>query len=62
MDFPYTTEARETPARAGNPIALWLLVAMIGIVLGGAALAASLTTDTRDFAARHGSVLATRAL
>jgi hypothetical protein len=37
-------------------------VALIGVVLGGAAIAASLTIDTRDFATRHGTVLETRAL
>lgn len=61
MDFPYPP-VESMPERARNPIALWLLLAMIGLVLGGAALAASFTTDTRDFAARHSPVLATRAL
>ena len=62
MDFPYSPEDAAVHRRARNPIALWLLVALIGCVLGAAALAASFATDTRDFAARHGSVLATRAL
>ena len=62
MDFPYPTPAPVTDVRARNPIALWLMVALIGLVLGGAALAASFTTDTREFATRHGPVLATRAL
>jgi hypothetical protein len=33
-----------------------MLAALIGLVLGAAAIAAALTTDTRDFAARHPSV------
>jgi hypothetical protein len=33
-----------------------MLAALIGIVLGSAAMAAALTTDTRDFAARHPAV------
>lgn len=48
--------------RRRGPVALWALLALIGLVLGGAALAAANVADTRDFAARHGSVLGTRAL
>ena len=48
--------------RAPKPAALWLLLALIGVVLGGAALAASLTTDTRDYASRHQSVLSARVI
>lgn len=61
MDFPYVP-ADPQERRSRGPIALWMLTALIGFVLAGAALAACFTTDTRDFAARHGSVLATRAL
>lgn len=61
MDFPYTPHDG-AERRARGPVALWLLFVLIGVVLGGAALVASLTTDTRDFAARHGSVLAPRLL
>ena len=54
------------PSECGQPVArpgaLWILAAVIGVVLGGAALAASLTTDTRDFAARHQSVLPARVI
>jgi hypothetical protein len=59
MQLPLTPP--ESP-RARGPVALWLLAVMIGLVLGAAALAAAFSTDTRDFAAKHHSVLATRAL
>jgi hypothetical protein len=42
--------------RPRGPVATWMLAALIGLVLGAAAIAAALTTDTRDFAARHPSV------
>ena len=48
--------------RRRGPVALWPLVAVIGIVLASAALGAALSTDTRDFAARHGSIPRTHAL
>jgi hypothetical protein len=62
VDFPYSRDGADYPRRPRKPVAAWLLVALIGVVLGGAAVAASLMTDTRDFATRHGTVLATRAL
>lgn len=63
MDYrlPLAPDDRELLRRARGPAPLWLLVLLIGLVLGGASLAAALTVDTRDFAARHGSVLAARA-
>jgi hypothetical protein len=39
-----------------TPVAAWMLVALIGVVLGVAVLGAALTTDTRTFAQRHASV------
>jgi hypothetical protein len=48
--------------RARGPFAPWLLATLIGVVLGVAAIAAALTTDTRDFAARHQGVHAGQAL
>lgn len=48
--------------RARGPISLWMLAALIGIVLGTAALAAAFTTDSRDFAARHQAVHGRHAL
>ena len=62
VDFPYPRDGADSAPRSRNPAAAWLLVVLIGVVLGGAAVAASLMTDTRDFATRHGTVLATRAL
>lgn len=62
MDYPLSANELAHAPRARGPVAIWFLVALIGIVLGGAALAAALTTDTRDFAARHASVLKSRAL
>ena len=49
-------------ARRRRPVSLWLLLAMIGFVLGAATIAAATTTDTRDFAARHGTVVPARIL
>ena len=64
MDFrlPLTPDDRHLRCRPPHgPRALWLLAAMIAIVLGTAAVASALTPDTRDFATKHGAVLATRA-
>ena len=63
MDFPFSPDDAALQRRAARkPFAAWIMLALIGVILGGAAIAASLTTDTRDFAARHGTVLTTRAL
>ena len=62
MDFPYVPEETSDPRRAGNPRAIWWMLALIVVVLGAAALAAGLSIDTRDFAARHHTVLKTQAL
>jgi hypothetical protein len=62
MDFPYATAPLRFAPAPRRPIAVWLLVALIGLVLGAAALAAAVSTDTRDFATRHGTVLRTQAL
>jgi hypothetical protein len=59
MDFLFSTPRQR---RSRGPVALWMLAALIGIVLGVAALAGSSVTDTRDFATRHGRVLASQAL
>ena len=61
MDSPFHGDP-ELARRARGPVALWLLAAVIGIVLGGAALLAAVTTDTRDFASRHRTVLESQAL
>jgi hypothetical protein len=63
MDFPfYPDDAAYELSRRRGPVAIWALLAVIGVVLVGAALGAASVADTRDFATRHGSVLATRAL
>ena len=62
VDFPYSRNYDDSPRRPRARVSAWILVALIGVVLGGAAIAASLTTDTRDFATRHRTVLATQAL
>ena len=62
MDFPYPPDDAAVHRCGRRPVSVWLMLALIGFILGGAAIAASLTVDTRDFAARHGTVLTTRAL
>ena len=61
MDFPLSPLDLALRRHRG-PVAVGLLVAALGVVVGGIALASALTTDTRDFAARHHSVLHTCAL
>jgi hypothetical protein len=61
MDTPFYGDP-EMARRARGPVALWLLFAMIGVVLGAAALLAAFTTDTRDFAQRHATVIQERLL
>ena len=61
MDSPFYGDP-EMARRAHGPVALWMLVAIIGVVLGAAAILAALSTDTRDFRARHHTVLESRAL
>ena len=61
MDSPFHGDP-EMARRARGPVAIWILVAVIGLVLGGAAILAALSTDTRDFAARHSTVLSSHAL
>jgi hypothetical protein len=63
MDFhlPLTPDDSLVPRRRG-PVPLWMLVALIGVVLVASMVAASLVTDTRDFAQRHASVLVARFL
>jgi hypothetical protein len=64
MDYrlPLTPDDTHLHCTPRRPHAAWLLITLIGVVLGAASLAAASVTDTRDFAARHGAVLATRAL
>jgi hypothetical protein len=62
MDLLLETDTRTCCRRPRGPVALWALLAVIGTVLTLAALGAATVADTRDFAARHGTVLGTRAL
>ena len=59
MDSPFYGDPA-LARRARGPVAIWLLLAVIGIVLGAAALLAAMTTDTRDFASRHATVVQVR--
>ena len=61
MDSPFYGDP-EMARRARGPVAIWVLAVVIGIALGVAALLAAVTTDTRDFATRHATVLASRNL
>lgn len=61
MDSPFYGDPEMT-RRARAPVAIWVLLALIGVVLGAAAILAAFTTDTRDFATRHGTVLESRIL
>lgn len=59
MNHLYLSQDPLLAPRERGPVAIWMLIALIGLVLGGAALASAFATDSGDFAARHGSVLAT---
>ena len=61
MDAPFYGDP-EIARRARGPAAIWILIAVIGVVLGGLSLLAAYSTDTRDFASRHATVLESRAL
>ena len=58
--LPFTPDDRELLRRRRGPVALSLLAGMIVVILGAAAIASASVEDTRDFKAKHGSVLATR--
>ena len=61
MDSPFYGDP-ELARRARGPAAIWILVAVIGVVLAAASILAAYSVDTRDFAARHHTVLESRAL
>lgn len=63
MDFhlPLTPDDSLVPRRRG-PVPVWMMVALVGVVLGTAVALAGVVTDTRDFAAQHAVVLPSRAL
>lgn len=43
-------------ASARRPVVIWMLMALVGAILGLALVAVALTPDTRTFAERHRSV------
>lgn len=49
-------------SRRHGPVRLWMLVTLIGVVLGAAVVLAGLAADTRDVAHRHATVLRSQAL
>ena len=61
MDTPFYGDP-EMARRARAPVALWVLFTIIGVVLGGAAILAAVTTDTRDVSQRHATVIQERLL
>jgi len=62
MDPRVTRDGCCEAPHAVKPGAAWILAVVIGVILGAAALVASLSTDTRDFAAKHQSVLKSRVI
>ena len=56
MDCPFCPSCPEYANRRRSPLSVWAPLAIIVAVLGAAAVASAMSTDTRDFAARHGSV------
>jgi len=63
MDFrlPFSPDDSLVPCAHG-PVRVWMLVALIGLVLGIAVAAAGMVTDDRDYAQKHGTVLRSQAL
>lgn len=63
MDSPFSPkELDPIRCRRGPMPPAWVPIAIIAAVLGLAAWGASQATDTRDFAARHSTVLPRTAL
>jgi len=50
-DLDPRPEGGRTSAR--HPVAVWMLLALVGAILGLALVAAAVTPDTRTFAERH---------
>ena len=63
MDFrlPLSPDDSLLPRRHA-PVRLWMLVALIGAILGLAIAAAGVATDERDYAHQHATVLRSQAL
>ena len=63
MDSPFTPKDLDpTRCRRGPLPPVWVPIAIIAAVLGIAAWGASQVVDTRDFSARHSTVLPRTAL
>ena len=54
MDCPYCPDVRHPTSPPRAPLSLWAPIALIAVVLGAAALASALSTDTREFGDRPG--------
>ena len=61
LHLPLSPDDTLVPRRR-RPVPLWMLVALIGVILGGAVVLAGVVTDERDFAHRHASIPHARAL
>lgn len=63
MDFhlPFSPDDSLVPCTHG-PVRVWMLVALIGLILGLAMAAAGMVTDERSYAEKHGVVLRSQAL
>ena len=57
LQFPDLDPRPEGYPGARRPLVAWMLLALVGAVLGLALVAAGVTPDTRTFAERHQSVL-----
>jgi hypothetical protein len=63
MDSPFNPQHLDSiPCRRGRTLPAWVPIVLIAAVLGLTAFAAAQVTDTRDFAARHSTVLTRTAL
>ena len=63
MDFRLPlSPADSLVPRARGPVPVWIVVALVGLVLGLAVAAAGVVTDERSYAQQHGVVLRSQAL
>lgn len=63
MDFrlPLSPDDALVPRKRG-PVPVWIMLAVVGLILGIAVAAAGAVTDERDYAHQHGVVLRSQAL
>lgn len=63
MDFrlPLSPDDTLVPRKRG-PVPAWIMLAVVGVVLGIAVAVAGTVTDERDYAHQHGAVLRSQAL